>query len=88
MNSLSFSNSFIALQHFFHLYSILLVFLRLPTNQVRILWSIMHFMSLGYSFKPRPHISMLDTAGSVMIIGLSMDTHTKKKNQFDERKQY
>ena len=35
-------------------------------------------MSLGYSFKPRPHSHVLGTAGSVMTIGLSMDAHTRK----------
>ena len=46
-------------------------------NKLDFCWA-MHCMSLGYSFKPRPHSHVLGTAGSVMTVGLSMDAHTRK----------
>ena len=46
-------------------------------NKLDFCWA-MHCMSLGYSFKPRPHSRVLGTAGSVMTIGLSMDAHIWK----------
>ena len=42
---------------------------------------------LGYSFEPRPNRCSLGTAGSVTIIGLSVNRCSHSVNQFDERKQ-
>ena len=50
-------------------------------NEVRSLLS-MRGMLVGYSFEPRPNSRVLATAGSVMIITLSLNgsSYSKKKN--------
>ena len=45
---------------------------RLCMNQVRSLLSMLG-MLVGYSFEPRPNSRVLATAGSVMIIALSLN---------------
>ena len=59
---------------------------RIFMNRVRSLLS-MRCLSLGYSFEPRPNSLALDTAGTVLIIGLSINGCSHSENQFDERKQ-
>ena len=52
--------------------------------------SLLHMcgLLLGYSFEPRPYSRALGIAGSVIIIGLSINGCSHSKIiQFDEREQ-
>ena len=59
---------------------------RLFVNRLRFLFS-MPCLLLGYGFEPRSNSHVLDTAGTVLIIGLSINGRLHSENQFDERKQ-
>ena len=56
-------------------------------NRVRSLLS-MRCLLLGYSFKPRPNIRALGTAGSVMTTRLTINGCSHSKNLFDEKTRF